>query len=523
MQLDYWNHPLVVSAFRVRFRGRTPGIAAMVYFLALLCLGGLLQYNLANEPNVSWVRIYFVVLISIEVVIAALYASSATFQSIHSEVVNRTLDYQRTAAIGPHEILLGKMLGEPAQGYMLAIAGLPLLVWCVAMGATTLPVFILLVVNLATTSFLFAAAGLIHPLDTTTERSKSGGRSARAVGFLVAFIVAIQMLVAIPALIQSPLGQAALGLLVPAVSIYGVAVGNPYGYTLPLFGLGIPYLLVTPLVQIALALLIVHSIARRFVSPLNTALSKPTAYAVLLVIDLLAASMLAGSPMVSGERVVAGFCLTHLISALVLTMMITPGRETLKTWIWRFRGRMPLWKDLLWGPRSSNLGALVVFCLMGGVIALLLALAVDGRTMMASTTGDLMANTARMVGVTFAVLLGFGSLFQWLFSIGSIGGFMYLAMLAMLSALPHLTGAYLDSAFLQSLSPSAQFASWLFGVPPALSIAPTLVVYGAMFVIMQRMNERRISLGVAAVRRKLDTMLSEPNDVTPQLRSDGIR
>lgn len=517
MKLDYWNHPLVVSAFRVRFRGRTPGAAAMVYFLVLLSLGGLLHYRLADQAGVSWVLIYFVALISIEMVVAALFAASATYQSMHNEVVNRTLDYQRTAAIGPHEILLGKLLGEPAQGYTLTLAGLPLLVWCLAMGTTTLTIFALLLVNLVTTTILFGAVGLIHPLDTTSERSKAAGKNNRAVGLLIALIVAIYMSAATPVLVQSPLGQAVLGLLLPAVSIYGLAVGDPLDFTLNLFGLQIPFLFVTPIAQIAVTLLVIQSIARRLVSPLNTALSKPTAYAVLLAIDLLAAGMLSDTPMFSGRRMVASFCLVHLVTALSLTMLITPSRETLKTWIWRYRGRLPLWKDLLWGPRSGNLGALTVFCLIGAMLAPLVAVVSDGRTMTFTPMSDLMVETASMTSGICIVLLGFGALFQYLFSLGTASGIIGLCIVAMFSIVPHLAGAYLGNDLVQAISPSGQFASWLFDVPAALPIAPLWIVYGGMFLMTERMNARRIKLGVEAVRRKLDVMLAEPSAAGGQL------
>src|SRR5262249_31877019 len=135
MRLDYWNNPLVVSAFRVRYRGGTPSIIAVTYFMALVGVGGVLNYQLADHPQYSWVQIYFVILISVQCAVGALVAMVSTWQSMHSEVVNRTLDYQRIAALPPHEILIGKLIGQPAQGYLMVLAGVPLLIWCWAMGA----------------------------------------------------------------------------------------------------------------------------------------------------------------------------------------------------------------------------------------------------------------------------------------------------------------------------------------------------------------------------------------------------
>jgi len=312
-----------------------------------------------------------------------------------------------------------------------------------------------------------------------------------------------------PQLAQSPLGQAALGLLTPAVSIYGVAMGNPLDYCLHLFGFQIPFLLVTPVAQVAVALMVVHSIARRLISPLNTALSKPLAYCALLAMDVLAASMLASQPALSVERVVAGFCLAHLVASVLLTMAVSPGRETIKTWIWRFRGRLPLWKDFLWGPRSENLGPLLVFCLIGLLTAVALALSVDGTTFQVSDPTIVWAGVAKMISVTSVVLLGYGMLYQWLFSINNAGSVMFVGMIAMFSLVPHLIGYKLNNPWILSFSPSAQFGNWLYGATEMLPVTPILGLYGLIFLVMQRLNARRMTLGIAAVEKKLALMLTD--------------
>ena len=189
--------------------------------------GGILHHYWAEEPNVSWVRIYFIVLISVEVVVAGLFAMMATWQSIHAEVVNRTLDYQRIAAVPPRDILIGKLIGEPAQGYSMVLAGMPLLIWCWGMGAVPLGALVPLVVQVVTTAVLLGTLGLVHPLDTGGDKTKMSSRTIRNVALIIIGVYAMQVSIFMSIMGSHPLTQVPLGMLTPVYSIAGVAVKCP--------------------------------------------------------------------------------------------------------------------------------------------------------------------------------------------------------------------------------------------------------------------------------------------------------
>src|SRR5438105_2613260 len=130
MALDFWNNPIVVSAFRVKYRKGGLFRNMAVYLLGLAVIGAAMEYYKARLPVPGdWVHYYFYTLMGIQFLVSALTASSATSVSIKNEVVNRTLDFQRIAALSPRQILLGKLFGEPAHAYLSAIASVPLAVF----------------------------------------------------------------------------------------------------------------------------------------------------------------------------------------------------------------------------------------------------------------------------------------------------------------------------------------------------------------------------------------------------------
>src|SRR5438309_7252247 len=98
-RFDFWNNPIVVSAFRVKFRrGGLFNITTM-YVLALVA-GGMLLWHYNIPPTWGpFPRNYLLAVLGVQFVVSALLAAGATGASIQSEVVNRTLDFQRIAAI----------------------------------------------------------------------------------------------------------------------------------------------------------------------------------------------------------------------------------------------------------------------------------------------------------------------------------------------------------------------------------------------------------------------------------------
>src|SRR3954471_17550153 len=114
MSWAFWENPIVVSAFRVRYRRATPLRTTTVYLMLLTAGGAVMQYY-DRQLGGTWPRNYYLVLMGLQFTVSALIALSATSASVRSEVTNRTLDFQRIAALSPRQIILGKLLGEPAM------------------------------------------------------------------------------------------------------------------------------------------------------------------------------------------------------------------------------------------------------------------------------------------------------------------------------------------------------------------------------------------------------------------------
>src|SRR5437667_4134842 len=162
MRIDFWNNPMVVSAFRVKYRRGGLFNLTTVYLLILVAGGCLLARYSDSLKLGPWPRNYLLTLLGSQFVVSALLAGNATATSVRAEVINRTLDFQRIAALRPRQILLGKLLGEPALAYLLLIATIPLAVWCWAVGVPGLSFLelVLLYVNLLTTTILLGTMGL---------------------------------------------------------------------------------------------------------------------------------------------------------------------------------------------------------------------------------------------------------------------------------------------------------------------------------------------------------------------------
>jgi hypothetical protein len=506
MALDFWNNPIVVSAFRVKYR-RGGVFNVTTIYLLLLTAGGMVlwHYNEALRWG-PWPRNYLLLILGIQLVISALIAANATASSIRSEVANRTLDFQRIAALSPRQILLGKLLGEPALAYLLAIATVPLAFYCWVLGVIglSLPVLLLMYVNLASTTLLFGSLGLLQRLEPTA--GKSAGTSGAGAGWgLLAFIFLPQVLANAGALLSSPASAALVGLLTPVAPFYGIYQGRPWQYCLSVYGLEIPFLLVTPLAQLGLAGLCFHVMVRRLINPLNTALSKSSAYLTLLVVDLIAAAALyePNSIGLSLERRCAIFCLVHLLVALWLSGMVTPWRESLQSWVWRYRGRAPWFLDLWLGERSQNGLVLLTFALLG-LFTLALLVVWPGTVRWGILSLD--PAVPAMAATSALLLLVLGTFQQWFLLLGGRAGWgAFLTLVVVLTVPVHLLGTYYESPEILALTPSAHFARWL-GDLPAPHLAPLWIVYTLFLVAPWLAVQRRLRRMEKVVDHKLQGM-----------------
>ena len=504
MRLDFWNNPIVVSAFRVKYRRSGPFAITSLYVVAILIAWSLLQHY-QSELIYPWLRIFFVGLISAQFAISAALAVTATSTSMNQEVANRTLDLQRIAALSPTQILLGKLLGEPAIAYLLAMTTIPFAVICGLLGVASPAVIVLLYVNVVTTTLLLGSLGLITKLDAP-ERTQGG--IGCGMGTIVVLVL-VQLMVNLRFMLTSPWSEALVGLITPIPILYGVFNGLPWERGLALFGAKIPFLLVTPIAQSLLATLCFKIMTRRLVNPLETSFSKPFAYVVLLTTDLLAAAMLYDptSIILAPTRLAAAFCLVHLLASGLLVFAITPSRESLWSWFWRFRGRLPKLVDLVRGERSENVAALFIFAALG-IVSLVGFVIVPAAARNLQAYRNELPTIAAVAGATVLLLFSLGTLKQWLALIAGRGGFSFFVVLATMVALPHALGEYYKLDWLQSLSPSPHFARWLSGSTP-LPLLPLVAVYGPLFMAARMGVSRRLSAQIALVEEKLRRMQAE--------------
>src|SRR5262249_53928821 len=125
IRLDFWNNPIVVSAFRAKGKKQFP---LATYVVVLVGIGAALEYfsRISDRPwNTPWTQIHLVVVVAVAAGASFLFAMVATQSSIASEVSNKTLDFQRITGLSPAQVVVGKIFGEPALAYLLIPASFP--------------------------------------------------------------------------------------------------------------------------------------------------------------------------------------------------------------------------------------------------------------------------------------------------------------------------------------------------------------------------------------------------------------
>ena len=515
MRLDFWNNPLVVSAFRVKYRRGGIFHFTALYMLLLVAGGALLYYQAQSLSIRLWQQVYLLLLLGIQCVISPLLAAVATSAAMKSEVVNRTLDFQRIAALSPRQILVGKLLGEPALAYLLALCTVPLAVWCLALGVPGLgPLeLLLLYVNLVTTTVLFGSVGLLNRLEIGEGKLSGGGAAGGfAWGWIITSVwIALGTGLRNP---NTPWYAVPGGLLSPVLALSGLADENPWESAALLYSVRVPFLPLTPVVQLLAAGLCFHSMVRRLVNPLDTPLGKSTAYFLLILIDVFAAGLLYQYlvPVTDVAHSIAVFCVIHLLASLGLILTVTPGRESLQSWVWRLRGRSSrLWA--LWvGERSENVLVLATFCAIGAVclfVCLLLPAALrHGWPEMGRAAADSIAPA----GLALLLTLSLGTAYQWFetFPLGRSSSGAFGTLVALAVAVPHLFGRYYQIREILALSPLAQFFQWTIdgsiNLKGTLPLWPVVALYGAVLVLTRLSLRSRLSRYEKAVDQKLQQM-----------------
>ncbi|MDC0936928.1 hypothetical protein OAS39_11635, partial [Pirellulales bacterium] len=367
MQLKIWENPLVVSAMRLKYRRGSPGLTCSGYLLALLGIGAVIHYNADGFP-MPFGRVYLLAIMSFQLLLSGGIGMISVAGSFNAELANRTLDFQRLVALSPRQIVVGKMIGEPAISYFLLLTTIPLALLCSAQGGASFGVIAWLYVNLITFSLMAASIGAINPL---TPPSQKTGKSQNSGGGWAVFLVLFWM---VPALMQggvglldSPWTGNLMGAFTPIASLMHLANGNAWDAEIHFWNVSIPSLVAAPLVELAVAAWAVEHMARRLTNATDPPVSKRLGYAGLFAFDLAIAGI-CYRLCISGESAgsaAAQFAIAHVAASLMMLLFVAPQRPALLSWVWRFRGVTPRWRDLLLGDRRDVSLTVLAFALIG--------------------------------------------------------------------------------------------------------------------------------------------------------------
>lgn len=529
MQLLPWKNPLVATAIQVKNR-RGGLFATPVLYVLLLAVGGMGVFYYASWPQnrgqVQPALLYFNAVIILQLGVAVFLGGLRVASAIKAEVVNKTLDFQRLAAVSSWDIMAGKLFGEPALAYLLILASFPaaLFCWILGLPGLSLPVLLLLYISLFTTAIMFGASSLQNTL--VIPAGKASGGAVAGFGVLIGLgcMASFQLAAAGGAnFYRLPWSNSLAGLFTPIPTLFALAHGDPWAAGLHLFGIEIPFLFVTPAAQLAAAALCLHIMARRLENLANPTLDKLSAYAFLLVVDFVTIGVLDSCATVKLGPRLALFAAIHVGASLVVIGCVTPGQETLLSWLWRFRGRRPRWLDEWLGDRTLNSLAVATCMLLLAAGALALAgLARDSAlwTDEYLAQGKAEARAAadvlpRALLVGSAVIFAAGALYQWFqLAAGKYGTGIFFIALLLLAATPAALGIY--EAALQkqdppdsiwfAFTPAAHLIAWA-GAPLALpSPWPVVGLYGALGALSLVGSYRRTARFAAAVDAKLAAM-----------------
>jgi hypothetical protein len=314
--------------------------------------------------------------------------------------------------------------------------------------------------------------------------------------------------------LELPAGQADVNMVgiasiaSPLLIYAAMRDSNPWGFGVPFFNGVLPAFLAVPIVQLLVAYLSFHVMERRLLNPLLPSYSKFMGFVLLLLVDAVtgAAIYFPPVPVFPLSYKVVLFCLIHLAASVWLMTAVTPWRETLESWVWRFRGRLSLPYDLLLGERSANSLILMVYGLMGVAglwLFVLLPAALGGDGVVA----PVLNLTWKALALTVLLILALGTVHQRaVLLVGRNGAVAFFLLGIILDLPPHMLGLYYQWDGLMAFSPSAHFLRWFRDPANALPIAPVLVVYTVMFVLTWVSFRARMRRLIANVDLRLRLM-----------------
>src|SRR5262249_16817343 len=151
----------------------------------------------------------------------------------------------------PLSILLGKLLGEPAIGYLLTIATFPLAFLCWLWGAVSFDVLLLAYFNIATTTLMLGTLSMRTELalGDSPMTGKLNAKNLLVLLYIMPFGCFILYGAILANIASVPWASALMGLFLPITALYGISTDNPY-IGISFFGRELPCLIVTPFVQL---------------------------------------------------------------------------------------------------------------------------------------------------------------------------------------------------------------------------------------------------------------------------------
>jgi ABC-type multidrug transport system permease subunit len=466
--IDFWNNPILVSTVRSRLRGGYL-LHVLALYPVLLLMAGATVPLVYPKLLVDWPYYGFIALLVLQFAGSGLVATASASHSLKAEVVNQTLDFLRLTPLSPAQILVGKMLGETSLAFFAAVASFPVAVVCWAVGGVDIVTLILLYINLLLYVLLCGAAGLTMRLEVRDDKRVDSVSMLALSGWMSA---------------------------IPILSTLSLDLPHR-----------VVALTLLPIVMLVLTFFVLHVMIRTLESPFNPPVSKAVAYVLLLAFDAAAAAAIAWFlPAGVGPKLVA-FWSAHLLASTYMISGVTPWREALRTWAWRYRGRVPFWRDAWFGDRSPNRLTVFVDVAIGlftyAAVFLPILYAVEGEK-------ELRANVEGLWGaplLSSVLVWAYGAVFQWNSLIFGRSGNGIVALFIACLVAPYYIGLIEDVEWITHVSPIPHFTQWFAERPGKVEM---LLVPLGLLVALELLAESSFAARMRylgrVVDRKLHTM-----------------
>lgn len=544
MNLLPWNNPLVGTAFMLRARRGNLLINVTLYIIVLVMGYVGWQYYLSINPQISGNphNIFLRILFGMQCFLSGIIMLGQAGSSLKNEVMNKTLDFQRIAATGPWEILLGKLFGIPVMAYMLALSAIPVAVFAIVSGAVGITILDLLLIWIQLLTFLFLLGSCA--IQNTLQITSSKGTGA-APGFGIFLAVVGLMIYGTFATgdsltyLMDPRRSTMGALFSPLTAYAGIAAENPWTARFYWFDFQIPCLLFTPIAHVVIAWFFLSIMARRLANVDNSPLGKGKAYLFLILADLILVGVLHACRIDGGSLGKAGmslqariglFLLIHALISVIYFVTITPRSEQIVSWIWRFRTGSYL-RDSLVEDRAPNTIPVLVNLLFAGLGVAILCLVSSGTFTDPSFLLDACLTTA-------ITILTYGLLYQLFHLISRKFASLYLILFFIVfGIIPLFVGATLRQHRLNEFqvvgkallisTPFSQAMRWVNEDMDKnfanISPYPVVLAYGFLSSLAMYLTWRWLSARIARVERTKFILLEKEKERTSLVESLSSR